>query len=769
MSHPPKSRLWSKNFLFFALAFAVFSGVAGLIHQLMWTRRMVDLLGASGESTARVFGCFFLGLSLGAALAAWLVPRTRRPWRLAGIAELLVAVTALGIFTLPSWSDGIWPALGPDALVDQAGGLIKLGLSAVTVGVPSFFMGLVLPALASAVMSGHSHMRREGVWLYALNTLGGALGLLLAAGFLIESLGASNTMLTAILLNGGIGLCCLWVDRHAPRENPSQAEPEENKPRLSSLFFAMAFLSGFGILSSEIAANQMIMLVATLSFHAPAAILFSVILLLALAALASVPFSRLTRRWDESARLSCVMAMAGMAFVLSPLGFMSVAKKARFLTQNASVWEFAYELGGIVLVTIGPAFFIAGLIFPLLLTQISGRGNKAAGQLAGLLALNGLGGFLGAELAYRYLLPLAGAFGALALVGVGYAVIAFLLALSTNQTRIAFVALAFLVSAIWLLKPVSKLPMVNPHLGFRTLEQWSGREGSVAVVEDKSGNRSILMSNQYMLGGTAAKQSQERQAWLPLLLHPSPREVGFIGLATGTTPGAALADERVERVTAIEISPLVNHAARRYFTEVNRDIHNNPRANIVIEDGRTFLAASREKYDVIAGDLFLPWGPGEARLFSLEHFDAVRLALKKGGIFCQWLPLYQLTPSQLETIAATFQAVFPETYLFASPAGVPMPVLALVGFRGEATEQGELLFPQLESNPLAEKFDDIEAYYLGKWHPTGSVKLNTLGNLAIELDAGRQRVTGHQGSKYFHGARWRDERKELERAASKSF
>ena len=38
--------------------------------------------------------------------------------------------------------------------------------------------------------------------------------------------------------------------------------------------------------------------------------------------------------------------------------------------------------------------------------------------------------------------------------------------------------------------------------------------------------------------------------------------------------------------------------------------------------------------------------------------------------------------AQLETIAATFQTVFPDAYVFASRADDPLPVLALVGFNG---------------------------------------------------------------------------------------
>lgn len=62
-----------------ALAIATLSGAAGVMHELLWTRRLVDLLGASAESTSRVLGSFMLGLALGAAYAARFVARCRRP------------------------------------------------------------------------------------------------------------------------------------------------------------------------------------------------------------------------------------------------------------------------------------------------------------------------------------------------------------------------------------------------------------------------------------------------------------------------------------------------------------------------------------------------------------------------------------------------------------------------------------------------------------------------------------------------------------------
>jgi spermidine synthase len=766
---PPASLGFPSRPLFrCALFLAFFSGFAALIHQLLWTRRMVDLLGASGESTSRVFGSFFLGLALGAALATWLLARRRNPWVLAGMAELLVAVTAVGVLTLPYWTDGIWGMIGSEAFVGAAGGFIKLGLSTMVIGIPAFFMGLVLPALADGIASrgGKASLGREGIWLYATNTLGGAAGLLLASALLIERLGATNSMLAALALNAGIGVCCLWIARSEIRKSagkqasspPPRQEagprdvPFPDRPWLPGL---IAFLSGAGILAAEVAANQLIMLVATLSFYAPATILFCVIFMLAMGAFAATPLLRITRSWNPNVRLCLVLGASGIAFALTPSWFMALARHAKFLKVNDTLLEFFLELGGVVVVASGPAFFLAGLIFPFVMAENNGYQKSIGSRLAGLLALNGIGGFLGAEIACRVLLPVAGPHGALGLVGIGYAFWALLISAFTSHTRTALAAVGALVLTVSMLKQIEKLPLINPNLGFKVLSQRAGREGTVAVVEDKRGHRSILMSNQYILGGTGARASQERQAWLPLMLHPNPQEVAFIGLATGTTPGAALADPRVRHVSAIEISPLVREAAQ-FFTESNRNILDDPRASIFIEDGRTYLASCRNRFDVIAGDLFLPWGPGEARLYSLEHFHAVRRALKEGGLFCQWLPLYQLTPSQLEIIAATFQQVFPDTYVFASPAGDPRPVLALVGLQGDGK-------PQVQTGRLLEhgKLEEFESFSLGSWPMKSPSRINTLGNLAIELNAALERLTGQPGKKYLHGNRWENYRAEL--------
>src|SRR5260370_23355099 len=107
-----------------AFGLALASGFAALTHELLWTRRLIDLLGASTESTSRVFGFFFLGLALGSAVAARRINHLVRPWRAVALAEMGIAVFALPMLFLPRCSDWIWPALGMEHLTHWPGMLV---------------------------------------------------------------------------------------------------------------------------------------------------------------------------------------------------------------------------------------------------------------------------------------------------------------------------------------------------------------------------------------------------------------------------------------------------------------------------------------------------------------------------------------------------------------------------------------------------------------------------------------------------------------------
>ena len=137
----------------------------------------------------------------------------------------------------------------------------------------------------------------------------------------------------------------------------------------------------------------------------------------------------------------------------------------------------------------------------------------------------------------------------------------------------------------------------------------------------------------------------------------------------------------VERIDAVELSPLVLRYAEEFFAPYNRSVFADRRVRFLQEDARWVMARERAAFDVVVGDLFLPWRTGEGRLFTLEHFENVKRSLKPGGLFCQWLPMFQLTRPQFEAIARTFCQVFPDVFLVRGDFYAELPIIGLVGGR----------------------------------------------------------------------------------------
>lgn len=748
-----------------ALILALASGMAALMHELLWTRRLTDLLGASAESSARVFGCFFLGLALGAGIAGKMANHVTRPWRAVTLAEAGVAVCSLPILFLPAWTQWIWPALGEQGLIDGRGGGVKLALSVLTLLPPAFCMGLVLPMVLKG-MAGGIHERGSGIRLYALNTCGGAAGLLTVTLLALPLLGVCGSIGLAAAVNLLVAAAAVALDRATPPIVPPEATPVAGDWPMPRSSLAIAFFSGAAVLAIEVAATQLLMLVASLSFYAPAAILFSVISTLGATALVAPWLAHRLGRVAPSGRMALVMGSAAIATAFAPFIFMSAAGQGNWLAENATVGVFMAKLTVLALCTVGPGLALAGLVFPLTVLSLEdGRGDKAS-RLAALLAVNGIGGTIGAEFTWRVLIPLCGLAVSIGLVAALYALVGAVLAWTTTMRpawKFAAVTPALLVLCALAILP--SLPMVNTHVGLRILDHRAGREGTVAVVENERGSRSILISNQYLLGSSGARWDQERQTHLPLLLHPAPRSAAFIGLATGISPGAALAHRDLRDIVAVELSPLVARAADRYFSEFNGGITRSNRARVIVEDGRTYIGACEQRFDVIVGDLFLPWAPGEGRLFSEEHFHAVRRALRPGGLFCQWLPMYQLTPREFEAIAGTFRAAFPRAAIFSNGFAGDAPALAMVGFRDGTPVNWETVFRRCaearEKNevrdPLLRHGEGVALLALGELGAedrSPAPPRNTLGNLWLELDAARERLTGQPGAKYYFGSRW---------------
>jgi len=329
-----------------------------------------------------------------------------------------------------------------------------------------------------------------------------------------------------------------------------------------------------------------------------------------------------------------------------------------------------------------------------------------------LIGLNTLGAIAGPLLATFAAFPILGLHATFAALGGAMAVAGALLVgprLRTAASRAGLAAaLAGLALSFAVLRPDQWSAVhVDGRHGEEVVDIAHGSHGIVAVVRDARGGLRIKLDNHYTLGGTGATGDARMLGHVPLLLHPCPRRAAFLGLGTGITAGAAVRHP-LERIDVVELIPEVAAAARRHFAAANDGLLDDPRVTLVLGDARLFLEGARGGCDVLVGDLVVPWRAGESALYTREHFERARAALRDGGIFCQWLPVYQLTGAELAGIAATFVDVFGGALAWRGDFVAELPTVGLVGFAAPARLDPDVVDARVAA--LAPRLDAVTPY-----------------------------------------------------------
>jgi spermidine synthase len=214
--------------------------------------------------------------------------------------------------------------------------------------------------------------------------------------------------------------------------------------------------------------------------------------------------------------------------------------------------------------------------------------------------------------------------------------------------------------------------------GGRILSRREGVAATVTVIEDARGTATLHINNRQQEGSSDTLYADARQGLLPMLLHPAPRNVLFLGLGTGATARAAATAPSV-RVDAVELLPDVITAAELFANRQGMPV--SPGLRILAADARRFVRSAPRTYDVIVADNFHPARSGSGALYTVEHFTAVHERLSADGLFCQWLPLHQLDLLTMRSIVRSHARVFPHGWAMLATNSLDTPVVGLVARR----------------------------------------------------------------------------------------
>jgi len=668
--------------------FALFalSGMCALIYQVVWTRWLGLILGNFTAASATVVAVYMGGMALGNALAGrFTAPLSRASaLRLYSLLEASVAGWAfLSPFIFAS-SSPLYPALSSIPSTSPLAVLV----CALLLLPPTIIMGATLPAIVQALSA--SSPRRLGT-LYAVNTLGGAIGPLLAAFILVPGVGLRFTALIAAALNAVVAILAFRIARTAAsvgRDSPTApldlpAPVGDAAPASNRIPFALAAASGAVALGFEIALTRLMVLTVTGgSVYGFAIILSAFLLGLALG-------SYLVRVWPPAGSreayraYAAAMAVAWLFSLTTPF-WDSLPILFIHVWAGTSSFTLTTMFNFTVITALLLAFATAsGFALPALAGSLRNPGSPAVGRL---FAFNTAGAVLGTLATGFVLLQWIGLDRTLLALGAGAILCSAVgLALAERRWRTPALLAAPLLAALAFLLPRPDSGLLNaglynrPHILMDSPENRSidtrtlvRRQGAVIYEKDGLTARVAVRS----FGGQGLTFSINGKpdgstnygdllthflpAHLAALINARPESAFLAGLGTGNTAAGLALQPTIKSVRVVEIEPAVI-AVAKYFFASNNSVLSDRRVGIILDDARHYLGADPGTYDIIVSEPSNLFVSGMVNLYTREYYELVKKRLKPGGVFCQWIQNYRMSEADLRGAIGTVLAVFPNS------------------------------------------------------------------------------------------------------------
>ena len=162
---------------------------------------------------------------------------------------------------------------------------------------------------------------------------------------------------------------------------------------------------------------------------------------------------------------------------------------------------------------------------------------------------------------------------------------------------------------------------------------------------------------------------------VPIFAHGSVERVLIIGGGDGGMAREVLRHESVRHVTMVEIDAGVVEFSKKYLPRLSDGAFDDPRLELVIDDGAVFMRETDQTFDVIIVDSTDPIGPGEV-LFTDHFYGHAKRALNPGGILVTQNGVPFMQPQELTGTMRAFGTLFADRgcYLATVPtyAGGPM-------------------------------------------------------------------------------------------------
>ena len=674
------------------------SGLAALVYQTAWTREFAFVFGTSELAVATVLGAYMAGLAAGAAIGGRLAARVRRPVLAYGVLELGIGAAALAVPLGIAAANALLlhffggrPGLPDDTQL--AVSLYYLIASFVILMLPTAMMGATLPLLARHAVDDDAQIGARIGGLYAVNTAGAVAGTLVTAFVLLPTLGLRATVWTAVALNGGVFVLAALLARVSPAKPLPAGEPAPD-PRTHGGSWILPLMTFSGVVSFtyEVLWTRILSHLLGGSVYAFATMLASFLLGIAIGSAVASRFAR-TR---AASTLGFALAQVGAG--LLSLGAFLLLDRIPGLVPGALSGMEGLERGALVAIAVLlPAALCIGATYPFAVRIVAVSAADAGRASARAYAWNTTGSIVGAVLAAFWVLPRFGLEGTVRLAAIANLLLAtaalVIGASASTRWRAALpAALAALALALPLAPPWRLLAPGAEELAADEIHHFAVGRSATVLLNDAGPASWQLRTNGlpestiFSAGTAAGTQGTARWlSFLPALLRPEAEALVVIGLGGGVSVEALPAT--FARAQVIELEAEVVTANRIAGPWRWHDPLEDPRVEVLVNDARSALLLSGERFGAITAQASHPWTAGSSHLYSRQFFELIASRLEEDGVFVQWMGLGFVDEALFRSIVATMRAVWPEVRVYHQP-----PSGGLL-FAGSAT-------------PFAARFDD---------------------------------------------------------------
>ena len=679
------------------LLFAI-SGFSGLVYESIWSHYLKLFLGHAAYAQTLVLAIFMGGMALG----AWVPSRFGGNWKnllhryaFVEVAIGLCAVVFHSIFV--NVTDFAYDSLIPSLASPWTVNFIKWFLAAVLILPQSILLGTTFPLMsASVIRRDPRHSGTSLAMLYFTNSLGAAIGVLIGGFILVELMGLPGTILTAGLINVAVGLLAWLIARSTSESLPKRARQisgHDKSPASWRLLITASFLTGTASFIYEIGWIRMLNLVLGTSTHAFELMLSAFIFGIAFGGL------WIRKRIEHLERpvhfLGWIQVIMGLLALITLTAYNSSFDIMQLLMRSvtsSSGGYFLFNAGsyGIAMIIMLPVTFCAGMTLPLI-THVLLRGGYGEKSIGAVYAANTAGAIAGVFFAVHIGLSMLGLKGLIvtgAAIDMGLGVVLLGIMIKGGDRRLVYgtaSAVVILLAAVIggvefdrykMASGVYRHGMLSTSSSTEILYHKDGKTATVDMLKGPDGGISIATNGKVdakiMMKENAAPSSDESTMILaggiPLLLHPAVRTAAVIGMGSGLTTHVVLTEERLERVDTIEIEPAMIEAARGFRPHVEAPFSDS-RSRFHIDDAKSFFSATRNRYDIIFSEPSNPWVSGVASLFTDEFYRRARTHLNQGGLFIQWMHVYEMDFVLVASVMKAIGRNFEDYVLYAANDG----------------------------------------------------------------------------------------------------